>query len=118
MKVIVCGSSRAQNREEVFAALDKLHEQTPITLLINGGARGADYLSSEWARARGVDLKTYKAAHWDKGLQAFFNLNAQMLSEQSPDLVVAFPGGNVTEHLVETARSQGIAVEAMHRKQI
>lgn len=113
MKIIVCGSGRSQNQDEVFAALDALHERNAITLIINGGARGVDLFSSQWARERGVPLKAYKAAHWQTGRQAFFDLNEQMLSEHVPDLVLAFAGGAVTQHLIDLAQSQGIAVKAM-----
>jgi hypothetical protein len=34
-----------------------------------------------------------------------------MLAEQSPALVLAFPGGAVTGHLVSLARRHGIAVQ-------
>lgn len=113
MKVIVCGASRSQNREEVFDALDAFHAREAITLLINGGARGVDLFSSEWARSRSVPLQTYKAAHWETGTKAFFGVNEQMLAEQSPALVLAFPGGTVTDHLVSLAQRRGIAVQVM-----
>lgn len=42
MKVIVCGGRDYQDRDAVWAALDKAHAQRPLSMVIHGGARGAD----------------------------------------------------------------------------
>lgn len=111
MKVIVCGSSRFQDKRQLFDVLDALHAQTPITTIINGGARGADLLASQWARARAVPLIRYQAAIDLSGRrQAFLDLNAQMLSEQRPDLIVALPGGEVSADLISQAQAAGVNV--------
>jgi len=113
MKVLVCGGSRYQDRQARFAALDRLHADHTITQILNGGARGADYLASAWAKERGIDLKVYKADHWNTGLRAFTILNAHMLDTGKPDLVLAFPGGAVTDDLCKRAKSAGIKVEVI-----
>lgn len=111
MKVIVCGSSRFQGKRQLFEVLDALHAQTPITAIINGGARGADLLASQWARERSVALIRYRAAIDLAGRrQAFLDLNAPMLSEQHPDLILAFPGGEVSADLIARAQAAGINV--------
>ncbi|NWH07870.1 MAG: DUF2493 domain-containing protein [Alphaproteobacteria bacterium] len=111
MKIIVCGGSRFQDKQQVFDQLDALHAQTPLTLIVNGGARGADLFSSQWARERGVALARYQAFPSASGRkQAFCDLNRQMLAEHTPDLVLAFPGGAVTADLVARAEEAGIPV--------
>jgi hypothetical protein len=111
VKVIVCGSSRFQDKRQLFDVLDALHAQTPITAIINGGARGADLLASQWARERTVPLIRYRATIGLAGRrQAFLDLNGQMLAEQRPDLIVAFPGGEVSADLVARAKAAGISV--------
>lgn len=72
MKVLVCGSSRNQDRMHVFTVLDAIHRDTPATLIMNGGARGADYLSSEWAKARGILLRVFRTDRQRYGERAFF----------------------------------------------
>lgn len=107
MKVLVCGGRNYSNVQRVFELLDKLHAHTPITLIVNGAARGADSLSSEWARQRGVPFKEYPA-DWDKlGKSAGFKRNQQMLTDSNPDLVLAMPGGNGTEHMVTISIKAG-----------
>jgi len=111
VKVIVCGSSRFQDKRQLFEVLDGLHAQTPVTAIINGGARGADLLASQWARERSVALIRYRAAiDLARGPQAFLDLNARMLSEQRPDLILAFPGGEVSADLIARAQTAGINV--------
>jgi hypothetical protein len=111
VKVIVCGSSRFQDKRHLFEVLDALHAQTPIMSIINGGARGADLLASQWASERAVPLIRYRAAVGLAGRrQAFIELNAQMLCEQRPDLIVAFPGGEVSADLIAQAQAAGINV--------
>jgi hypothetical protein len=46
MKMLVCGSTRLRNAEKLIELLDELHEQSNITCLLNGGARGADLLAA------------------------------------------------------------------------
>ncbi|MCB9959687.1 MAG: DUF2493 domain-containing protein [Rhodospirillaceae bacterium] len=110
MKVLVCGGSRYGDEKALFARLDAIHAERPITLVINGGARGADLLSSRWARSRGVTLQVFHADRRQQGDGAFFALNARMLAETCPDLVLAFPSGAVTADLVRRAEALAIPV--------
>lgn len=112
MKVLVCGGREFADRDAVFDALDELHEgqDGPITLLIHGAARGADSLGGEWAASRKVPVRPYPA-DWEKhGRAAGPKRNQQMLDEGKPDLVVAFPGGNGTAHMVKIATDAGVRV--------
>ena len=110
MKVLVCGGSSYRNKAAVFDELDKLHGHHPISLLINGGARGADYSSSQWAKERNIPLEVFKTDRNQYGEKAFFLLNDRMLRDAQPDLVLAFPGGDVTADLLEKSENSGIRV--------
>lgn len=110
MKVLVCGGSNYQDRETLFGSLDDLHAETPVTLIINGGARGADLLSSQWAKARGIALEVFKADHRALHIDAFIALNAAMLEATRPDLILAFPGGPITADMNTRASAAGIPV--------
>jgi hypothetical protein len=99
-------------RDRVWAALDRLHDSSPVTQVIAGGARGADSLGAAWAEARGFECEVV-AADWDRfGRSAGFRRNLLML-DMCPDMVVAFvdkPLANSrgTAHTVGTAESRGI----------
>jgi hypothetical protein len=110
MKVLVCGGRDFTNSAYVFSTLDKLHEATPITALMQGGAKGADDLARQWA-ASNPGVKRYVChADWaTHGRSAGPKRNARML-EWQPDLVVAFPGGRGTANMVGLAKAAGVKV--------
>jgi hypothetical protein len=49
--------------------------QTKKGLIINGGARGADYLSSQWTKERDIPLKAFKADWKTHGQDSDYILN-------------------------------------------
>ena len=105
VRVLVRGGRQFEDRDMLTAALDKLHHERVFTLLIAGGARGADSLAEAWAKAAGVPRKIY-APRWEyPGTR-----NQRMLDGGRPDLVVAFPGGRGTADMAGRARSAGIEV--------
>ena len=110
MRVLVCGGSAFKDKKSLYRKLDEVHENGHISLIINGGARGADYFSSQWAKERNVPLRIFKADWKNLGQKAVFALNNDMLSEAQPDVVIAFPGGDVTEDMIRMANSAGVKV--------
>lgn len=110
MRVLVCGGRDFTNRAYVLLTLDKLHAQRPISDLIHGGASGADALAGEWAAHKRGIRRYISKPDWDRhGKAAGPIRNAHMLTWK-PDLVVAFPGGKGTAHMVKIAREAGIEV--------
>jgi hypothetical protein len=57
MRVLVCGGRDYDDRDALYAALDRLHHR--FTIVIAGGAPGGDTLGYEWATARGIPTKVY-----------------------------------------------------------
>ena len=110
VRVLVCGGRQFDDRDMLNAALDKLHHERVFSLVISGGAPGADSLAEAWAKAAGVACKVYNADWETLGRKAGPIRNEQMLVEGRPDLVVAFPGGRGTAHMVRIAREAGIEV--------
>jgi hypothetical protein len=110
MHVLVCGGRDYADVGALNEALDALHRERAVTLLIHGAARGADSLAAAWARSRGIPTLAFPA-NWKKdGKAAGFVRNARMLRDGRPDLVVAFPGGKGTAHMVRLARDAGVPV--------
>ncbi len=110
MRILVCGGRDYADIPALDTALDAIHAQRPVTRLIHGAARGADSLAAAWARSRGIPTLPFPA-DWNKhGKAAGFLRNATMLREGCPDLVVAFPGGKGTAHMVKLARNAGVTV--------
>lgn len=110
MVVLVCGGRNYWDQQAVFGVLSGLHHDQPISLLIHGGAKGADSLAGVWAYRNGVPCREF-AADWEKyGKSAGPIRNRQMLDEGKPELVVAFPGGAGTRHMIEAAARRGLPI--------
>ena len=64
MRVAVIGSRNFNDYEKVKDYLNRLHGMRPITLVVSGGARGADSLGERWADDNCID-KLIHEAKWD-----------------------------------------------------
>lgn len=105
--VLVCGGRDYKNTFKVHKTLDEL----PLKpfLVIQGGARGADEAAKNWAEMNYVQSLTVPA-NWPRdGKSAGVLRNIEML-DWKPDLVIAFPGGKGTEHMVKVAKKAGIEI--------
>jgi hypothetical protein len=110
MKVLVCGGRTFNQYSLLSRTLNEFHSINKITCLAHGGARGADMLSGHWARGQRVPVQVYKA-DWERyGRSAGPIRNLQMLTEFKPDVVIAFPGGNGTQHMVKAAHIKKVPV--------
>ncbi len=93
MIVIVTGSRDWTNSKVIFDALDACHATTPIEVLVNGGARGADDISTEWAIHNKVEC-VIVPAEWDLyGKAAGMRRNRKMLDMYPKAHVLGFPLG-------------------------
>lgn len=115
MRVLVCGGRDYSDSAHIFRALDDLHEKRgPITLLIEGGASGADLVARSWAFHRYIQHVTERA-DWNRhGKAAGPIRNRAMLDNHSPDVVLAFPGGKGTADMVRQATARGVEVVHAH----
>jgi hypothetical protein len=115
MRFIVCGGRDYNDKEFLFNALDKLHDEIGIDCVIEGGANGADSLAREWAKIRRISWQGYRADWAIYGKIAGPVRNSQMISAGCPDGVVAFPRANGeigcgTLDMVTQARAAGLKV--------
>lgn len=109
-RVLVCGGRGYTDSERLFRILDVANNANPITLLVHGGARGADTLAQRWADDRGVCCMVY-TANWKRDGKAAGPIrNQKMLDTEKPDMVIAFPGGRGTADMVQRAERAGLPV--------
>lgn len=109
LNVLVCGGRDYNNGKFILEQLSRLHAERSFNLVIHGAARGADEWAEHWAEVNGVQPVACKAL-WNKhGKRAGPLRNMAMLKLQ-PHLVIAFPGGPGTAHMVRIAREAGIPV--------
>lgn len=85
-------------------ALDDFYYNTKrLTEIATGGAEGVDSYADKWAEMMGIDRVIFPAnwTKYDRG--AGPARNARMFESFVPDLVIAFPGGRGTQHMVDYA---------------
>ena len=108
--IIVCGGRAYDDSDAAFDALDRFHAAKPVSLVVQGGAPGADLLAKTWARSRGLPCQEERA-DWNKhGRKAGPIRNQHMLKTWRPQAVVAFPGGAGTAHMKRIAKEAGVPV--------
>lgn len=116
MRYLVCGGRNYSDKKSLFQTLSHAHALKPATVLIHGGANGADSMAGEWAKWAGVEVIVFMA-DWKKyGKAAGPIRNTQMLDEGKPDAVIAFAGGLGTTNMVKQARARGIRVIEIESK--
>lgn len=104
-RVLVCGGRDYRHASRVYQVLDNIRPSE----VCQGGASGADSYAASWCRVYDVPCKEYRA-NWAMGKVAGRIRNEHMLRDFQPDLVVAFPGGVGTAHMVAIARDAGVPV--------
>lgn len=111
MRVLVCGGRDFDDAMTLGSWLGGIHKNAgPITLLIEGGAAGADTLARAFAEWQRIPVMTLEADWKRHGRAAGPIRNKQMLDEGKPNLVVAFEGGRGTANMVKQARAAGVRV--------
>ncbi len=109
MRILVCGGRAYENYEHVQRVLDGLLQQHPKFTLVEGGAHGADTLARTWAQNRNLTFETY-IANWQRDGRAAGPIRNELMLSTGIDLVVAFPGGRGTNHMVSIAQRDGVPV--------
>jgi predicted polyphosphate/ATP-dependent NAD kinase len=106
MKVIVTGGRTYDNASKIKEVLDNLNP----TLIVQGGATGADALAKIYAEQNSIPFKTYQA-DWEKhGRSAGPIRNNIMVLENQDATVVAFPGGSGTRSCINLAKRFNLSI--------
>jgi len=115
MRVIVCGGCAVGDKDSTFSALDKLHAEKPIAVIVHGGTHGADALAGQWAEARAIAVEVF-APNWKRfGRSGAVHKRNQQMVDAGADLCVAFPGGRGTADVIKRAQAAAIKVVTLGR---
>ena len=110
MRVLICGGRSCFDYAALAKWLNIFSAETPISVVIHGGAHGVDSMAGRWAAARKIEVLKF-AANWQlHGRAAGPIRNTQMLDEGKPDIVIAFPGGRGTSNMILQSEADGIPV--------
>lgn len=107
MRLLVCGGRNFDEWRVLARALNELVVKP--TVLMQGGATGADAMGKKWAETQGIPVITFPA-NWHQGKKGGPLRNEFMLREGKPDLVMAFPGGSGTADMIRKAMAAGVRV--------
>lgn len=113
VRLLVCGGRDYSDRARVFQALDTLMVARQITVLIHGGATGADSLAAAWAEDRAIATMVFPVnkGEWRLlGNKAGPLRNERMLRDGRPTAVVALPGGRGTDGMCKLAEAADVPV--------
>jgi len=110
MRILVTGGRDFHYKDVVYGALNKVHRKRGISLIIQGGASGADHLASDWAKDNAIDTAQYNADWCQYGKAAGPIRNQRMIDEGKPNAAVAFPGGSGTADMVRRLNEAGVPV--------
>lgn len=100
IRLLVTGGRDFSDRPRLDRILDAINRKHAIEVLIHGACHlgGADMLADEWAKDRGIPVKTYPVIEGDGPWpEAGPRRNHRMLVNERPTHCVAFP----------TAKSKG-----------
>ena len=111
-EILVAGGRTYTNLPQLTRQLDRLREMRPVTHIIHGAARGADSLAGTYAHNSSLPCTPYPPNRKldGPGRDWKFRRNVRMLLTANPDLVIAFPGGPGTAHMVAKAKNLGYQV--------
>ena len=112
MRVLVCGGRDWTDGEAILRELERIHQETPITAVIEGEAPGADRLARQAADELGIPVVPFPADWKRYGRRAGPARNQQMVNEGQPDLVLAFHANAApskgTKDMIARAKKAGI----------
>lgn len=111
MKVLVCGDRNWINEAPIRERLSKLPKDT---IILEGGARGADTLARHAAEFLGLKVIEFPA-DWDKYGRAAGPIRNEQMIDEGPGLVIAFhpdiSKARGTADTVGRAKRRNITVE-------
>lgn len=91
MKLAVVGSRNFQDYDLLRSKLSKINDETPITLILSGGAQGADCLGEFFAEENNIPTQIFKP-DWKKFGRAAGVIRNEDIIKNS-DQVIAFWDG-------------------------
>jgi hypothetical protein len=114
MRVLICGSRSWSDVHVIAAIMANLPDGTVV---IHGGAQGADMIANDIAETMGLQIMEFKITKKDwkqYGKGAGPMRNSMMLGQGNPDSVIAFrmPGHSPgTDDMIRQAEAAGVPVQ-------
>lgn len=108
-RILVCGSREFDNWQLMLETMAPYQEIENLTI-IEGEAKGADFLARVWAKYLGKTIEAYPADWKTYGKAAGPIRNKEMLLKGRPNLVIAFlsKGSIGTKDMIKQAKEANV----------
>lgn len=105
MRIAIIGSRTFGDGRLLDRVMSEYRDR--VTLIVSGGAAGADMLGAGWADRNGIEKRIFLPVASDRG-RGFHVRNRQIVDHS--DLIVAFWDGfsTGTQHTLNYARKRGV----------
>lgn len=110
MRVLVYGGREFDDWVKLHNTLYNVHRWRKITCIIQGEAKGADFLARVWAKHMDIPFESYPADWRTHGRMAGPVRNQQMIDEGKPEYAIAFPGNAGTYDMTTRLQNAGVPV--------
>lgn len=108
MRTIIAGSRSITDPQILVEALNNCGWLP--TVVICGGARGADALGKSWAKYMGIPMEMYNA-QWELHGKAAGHIRNAVMSENAEALILLWDGKSTgSKNMRDTAISKGLKV--------
>lgn len=116
-RVLICGDREWKDENTIR---ELVHRIPGRSLVITGGARGADRIAARAAHDAGIDV-LWMPAEWDRyGKAAGYRRNDEMLRKGCPTFVIAFheniKQSKGTKMMLELAKNAGVPTKLVTSK--
>jgi hypothetical protein len=106
MRTIIAGSRTCLQMSHLINAV--AHCGWKPTVVLCGGAKGADKLGETWAKCAGVPIESYPA-HWELHGRAAGRVRNVEMGAKADALIALWNGKSTgTKHMIETAERMGL----------
>lgn len=111
MKVAVVGSRSFNDYAQLKLELDSLHQVKKISLIVSGGAVGADSLAERWAKENQVETLIF-LPDWAKYGKPAAVVRNRLIIEASEECIAFWNGtGRGTKSSIDLAKKKGIPLK-------
>lgn len=112
MKLAIIGGRDFDDYKRLCRVMGKV--KTPVTVIVSGGALGADSLGARWADEHGIEKEIYLPDWSGLGKRAGFVRNQQIID--AADSVLAFWDkiSKGTAHGIGLAKKQNKPIKVIH----
>jgi YspA, cpYpsA-related SLOG family len=118
--VLVCGGRDFSNGLLLVETLNALQMSDDVSVVIHGGAPGADSIAGLYALGRDIPIEVYHAEWKRYGKHAGPIRNQRMLDEGKSDVVVAFPTekSRGTWDMVRRSKDAGVGTHVVGHESV